>query len=217
VAIATGARWTKALYSSLEIPQGELDRPGVYTPDDLAAGAVPEGPVLVYDFDNYYLGGVIAEQLAKQGLQVSYATPAGHASAWTIMTNEQPFVHQALHEHNVAITTQALLQGFDGEQAQLANIFTSVPSTVAAKSVVIVGLRLPNSDLYQALIARQEEFEAAGIKSVDCIGDAFAAGALVHAVYSGHSYARALDGDADELYLRDIPVADNPPGAVIGT
>jgi dimethylamine/trimethylamine dehydrogenase len=217
VAVATGARWTKALYSSLEIPQGELDRADVYTPDDLAAGAVLEGPVLVYDFDNYYLGGVIAEDLARQGLQVSYATPAGHASAWTIMTNEQPFVHQALHQHNVAITTQALLQGFDGEQAQLANIFTSAPSMVAAKSVVIVGLRLPNSALYQALMARQDEFDAAGIKSVDCIGDALAAGALVHAVYSGHSYARQLDGDADELYLRDIPIADNPPGAVIGT
>jgi dimethylamine/trimethylamine dehydrogenase len=216
VAMATGARWTKALYSSLEIPQGELDRADVYTPDDLAAGAVLEGPVLVYDFDNYYLGGVIAEHLARQGLQVSYATPAGHASAWTIMTNEQPFVHQALHQHNVAITTQALLQGFDGEQVHLANIFTSAPSMVAAKSVVIVGLRLPNSTLYQALMARQDEFDAAGIKSVDCIGDALAAGALVHAVYSGHGYARQLDGDADELYLRDIPIADNPPGAVIG-
>ncbi|MGI9287961.1 MAG: NAD(P)-binding protein, partial [Pseudomonadales bacterium] len=90
VAIATGAYWTRSLYSSLEIPQGQLDMPEVYTPDDLAAGVVPVGPVLIYDFDNYYLGGVIAEHLANQGLKVSYATPAGHASAWTIMTNEQP-------------------------------------------------------------------------------------------------------------------------------
>jgi dimethylamine/trimethylamine dehydrogenase len=215
VAIATGARWTRALYSSLEIPQGELDKPGVYTPDDLAAGVVPEGPVLVYDFDNYYLGGVIAEFLAQKGLQVAYATPAGHASAWTIMTNEQPFVHLALHKHNVDITTQALLDGFDGGQAQLSNIFTKKPQTVAAKSVVIVGLRLPNHGLYQQLMAREADVQAAGIKSVDCIGDALAAGALVHAVYSGHSFARQLDGLADELYLRDIPVADNPPGAVI--
>ena len=36
VAIATGAHWTKALYSSLEIPLGELNKPNVYTPDDLA-------------------------------------------------------------------------------------------------------------------------------------------------------------------------------------
>jgi dimethylamine/trimethylamine dehydrogenase len=215
VATATGARWTRALYSSLEIPVGELDGPGVYTPDDLAAGTRPEGPVLVYDFDSYYLGGVLAESLASQGLNVTYATPAGHASAWTIMTNEQPFVHQALHAQGVSIHTQALLEAFDGQESTLKNIFTGAPTTVAARSVVIVGLRLPNDELYQALIAEPEQMEAVGIKSVERIGDCHAAGALVHAVYSGHAYARQLDGPADELYLRDIPIAEHPPGPVI--
>ncbi len=55
VVIATGARWTRMLFSTLEFPVGELDGPGVYTPDDLAAGVVPQGPVVVFDFDNYYL------------------------------------------------------------------------------------------------------------------------------------------------------------------
>ena len=215
VAIATGARWTRALYSSLEIPVGELNMPNVFTPDDLAAGTIPEGPVLVYDFDNYYLGGVIAEHLAAQGIATSYATPAGHASAWTIMTNELPFVQQALHRHNVAINTEALLDSFDGEQVQLANIFTGALTPISARSVVIVGLRLPNTDLFDALSEREPEWKEAGIKSVDRIGDALAAGALVHATYSGHSYARQLDCAGNELYLRDIPVAENPPGPVI--
>lgn len=57
IAIATGANWTRMLYSSLEIPHGTLEDKNVYTPDDLAAGVEPGGPVLVYDFDNYYLGG----------------------------------------------------------------------------------------------------------------------------------------------------------------
>jgi dimethylamine/trimethylamine dehydrogenase len=215
VAIATGARWTRALYSSLEIPVGELNMPNVFTPDDLAAGTIPEGPVLVYDFDNYYLGGVIAEHLAAQGITTSYATPAGHASAWTIMTNELPFVQQALHRHNVAINTEALLDSFEGEQVQLANIFTGALTHISARSVVIVGLRLPNTDLFDALSEREPEWKETGIKSVDRIGDSLAAGALVHAIYSGHSYARQLDCAGDELYLRDIPVAENPPGAVI--
>jgi dimethylamine/trimethylamine dehydrogenase len=215
VAIATGARWTRALYSSLEIPVGELNMPNVFTPDDLAAGTIPEGPVLVYDFDNYYLGGVIAEHLAAQGIATSYATPAGHASAWTIMTNELPFVQQALHRHNVAINTEALLDSFDGEQVQLANIFTGALTPISARSVVIVGLRQPNTDLFDALSEREPEWKETGIKSVDRIGDALAAGALVHATYSGHNYARQLDCAGDDLYLRDIPVAENPPGAVI--
>ena len=215
VAIATGARWTRSLYSSLEIPVGELNMPNVFTPDDLAAGTIPAGPVLVYDFDNYYLGGVIAEHLAAQGIATSYATPAGHASAWTIMTNELPFVQQALHRHNVAINTEALLDSFDGEQVQLANIFTGALTPISARSVVIVGLRLPNTDLFDALSEREPEWKEAGIKSVDRIGDALAAGALVHATYSGHSYARQLDCAGNELYLRDIPVAESPPGPVI--
>jgi dimethylamine/trimethylamine dehydrogenase len=215
IAIATGARWTRALYSSLEIPQGELSGPAVFTPDDLAAGVVPQGPVLVYDFDNYYLGGVIAESLAMQGLHVSYATPAGHASAWTIMTNEQPFVHQALHKLDVEISTQSLLSSFDGEQATLANIFTGKESVQAVASVVLVGLRLPDDSLYHALMSREAEFADTGIKSVERVGDCLAAGALVHAVYAGHSFARNLDSEEQALYLRDIAIADNPPGPVI--
>ncbi|MFT5134511.1 MAG: dimethylamine/trimethylamine dehydrogenase, partial [Gammaproteobacteria bacterium] len=176
---------------------------------------VPEGPVHVYDFDNYYMGGVIAESLAKQGLSVSYATPAGYASAWTIMTNEQPYVHQALDHHNIEVHTQSLLIDFDDGQVTLNNIFTQKAQTIPAKSVVIVGLRLPNDSLYHELMAQSDKFAEAGIKSVERIGDALAAGALVHAVHSGHAYARQLDCKTDGLYLRDIPVAEHPPGRVI--
>lgn len=215
IAIATGARWTRALYSSLEIPLGELHHRMVFTPDDLAAGLVLTGKVLVYDFDNYYLGGVIAESLAQQGQDVSYATPAGHASAWTIMTNEQPFIHQALDKYDIAVHTQAVLKDFDGKSATLSNIFTDSLSEIEADSVVIVGLRLPNDTLYHDLLARQDQFEEAGIKSVTRIGDCNAPGALVHAVYSGHEFAQQLDQPANQLYLRDIPIAQMPPAAVI--
>ncbi|MEK9792201.1 MAG: FAD-dependent oxidoreductase, partial [Halieaceae bacterium] len=83
IAIATGARWSKRLYSALEIPSEALDLPQVFTPEDVFAGAISGDRVLVFDYDNYYLGGVIAEHLATLGKQTYYATPAGHASAWT--------------------------------------------------------------------------------------------------------------------------------------
>ena len=44
----------------------------------------------------------------------------------------------------------------------------------------------------RALAARATG-SAAGIASVDCIGDALAPGAIVHAVHSAHRYARELD------------------------
>jgi dimethylamine/trimethylamine dehydrogenase len=212
--LATGSRWTKFLYSSLEIPVGTLDKPAVYTPDDLAEGAVPEGPVLVYDFDNYYMGGLVAESLARQGLKVSYATSAGHASAWTIMTNELNFIHKALEQHDIDVHTMMLLKDFDGENAHMANIFTAKAKLIKAKSIVITGHRQPNDEVYQALMARQGEFKDVGIKTVERIGDAFAPGAIVHAVYSGHQYARQLDGDGQQGYIRDIPVAELPPSDV---
>lgn len=215
VAIATGARWTRALYSSLEIPLGSLDGQNVFTPDDIKAGKLPSGPTLVYDFDNYYLGGVLAEHLAEQGLDVSYATPAGHASAWTIMTNEQPFVHEALAEQNVSIHTQALLSAFDGISVELKNIFTGHAHSIEVNSVLIVGLRLPDDALYHDLMARADEFNDAGIQSVKRIGDCQAAGAIVHAVYSGHDYARQIGKDGSALYLRDTPIVEIPPAAVI--
>jgi len=212
--LATGSRWTRFLYSSLEIPVGELNQPNVYTPDDLAAGLVPEGPVLVYDFDNYYMGGAVAESLAEQGLDVSYATPAGHASAWTVMTNEQPFIHQALHKLNVEVMTQMLLKGFDGKQASLANIFTGKDSSVDVRSIVITGHRQPNDEVYHELMSRQEEFKDAGIKTVERVGDCFAPGAIVHAVHSGHQYARQLDGDGLQGYRRDIQIAEAAPSDI---
>ena len=52
VVIATGGRWLTALYGANELPSGQATGPRIYTPDDLAAGVVPEGPVAVFDFDN---------------------------------------------------------------------------------------------------------------------------------------------------------------------
>ncbi len=206
VVVATGSRWTTDLYSALEIPMGRLEGPGVYTPDDLAAGIRPQPPILVFDFDNYVMGGAVAELLAGRPGDVTYATPAGHASAWTILSNELPRVHQALARRGVAVEPLSTLEGFDGESAVLADLFTGARRMLACRSIVIVGLRHPEDGLYHALIARRTEWEAAGIRSVTRIGDAHAPGAVVHAVHSGHVYARELDETPAALpYRLDAP------------
>jgi dimethylamine/trimethylamine dehydrogenase len=207
VVIATGARWTKMLYSTLEFPVGELDGPTVYTPDDLAAGVVPQGPVMVFDFDNYYLAGAIALQLAASVGDVTYVTTAGNASAWTFMTNELPLVHRALGKAGVPIHTLQRVTAFDGETATMADVYSGVEKRLACRSLVIVGARTPRDDLYQALIAKGSDLADAGIDSVTRIGDAFAPGAIVHAVHSGHRYAREFDtAPAAAPYTRDFPV-----------
>jgi dimethylamine/trimethylamine dehydrogenase len=207
VVLATGSHWARLLYSPLEVATGILDAPGVLTPDDLAAGAAVSDPVVVYDFDNYYMGGVLAEYLARSGHSVSYVTPAGHASAWTIMSNEQPQVHRALHSAGVALHTLSRVTAFAGGAVRLANQFTDAQVELACGSLVIVGARLANDGLHGELAARAEELAAAGTRSVTRIGDALAPGAIVHAVYSGHRYARELDADPATLAVRrDAPL-----------
>lgn len=208
VVVATGARWARLLYSPLEVAAGSVEGPGVLTPDDLAAGAVPEDPVVVYDFDNYYLGAVLAEHLARGGHSVSYVTPAGHASAWTIMSNEQPQVHRALAAAGVARHTLARVTAFAAGAVTLADHFTNAERRIECRSLVVVGTRLPDDSLYAALSARGADLAAAGIRSVTRIGDALAPGAIVHAVYGGHRYARELDADPATLsHRRDAPLA----------
>jgi dimethylamine/trimethylamine dehydrogenase len=212
VVIATGARWTRMLYSPLEIPYGGIEGPNVYTPDDIAAGAQIEGPIAVFDFDNYYMGSALAEHLAKAGHQVSYVTPTGHASAWAIMSNEQPQVHRALANAGVTLHTLSRVLAFEPGELTLAAQFTDRESRLACRSLVIVGARLPNDSLYRALVENPEKLAGAGIASATRIGDALAPGAIVHAVYSGHRYARELDADpATLVYRRDAPLRVTTP------
>jgi dimethylamine/trimethylamine dehydrogenase len=206
VVLATGARWTKMLFSTLEFPVGEMNSPGVYTPDDLAAGIVPPGPVVVFDFDNYYIAGAVAEQLAIEVGAVSYVTTAGNASAWTFMTNELPLVHRALGKAGVAIHTLHRVTAFDGATVTLADVYSGKEKSLACRSLVIVGMRKPRDELYHALLARESELKDAGISSVARIGDSLAPGAIVHAVHGGHRYAREFDSEnAEPPYTRDFP------------
>jgi dimethylamine/trimethylamine dehydrogenase len=203
VVIATGSRWTRELYSGMEVPAPPpAHLAGVLTPEDLAAGAELRGPVVVFDFDHYYMGGCIAELLARRGLATAYVTPAGHASAWTIMSNELARVHQALARAGVTVTTLRTVAGFDGAELTLADLFTGARTRMACATLVVVGMRRPRDGLMHELRAMPERLAAAGIKSVDAVGDALAPGAIVHAVHFGHRYARELDQAADGLPYR---------------
>jgi dimethylamine/trimethylamine dehydrogenase len=153
------------------------------------------------------MGGVLTEQLASQGIAVTYATPAGHASAWTIMTNELPLVHRALAKRRIPVLTLHLLSTFDGETATLKHLFTGEEVWLTCRSVVIVGLRTPRGELLSALEDRAADVAGAGVRSVERAGDALAPGAIVHAVHSGHRVAREIGlGERAAPYRRDFPI-----------
>jgi dimethylamine/trimethylamine dehydrogenase len=210
VVLATGAAWAPALFTKMEIAGEELDHPNVFTPSDLAAGARPEGPVVVLDYDFHVMGGVLAERIATAGQPVTYVTPAGGASAWTINANEQIYVHQRLHELGVPIRTLECVSAFDGAEATLGDMLTDRETRIPCRSLVIVGLRRQNTGLYDALEDKQTDWADAGIRTVERTGDALSPGAIAHAVFYGRATAEAMDGPSFLTFRRDGPFHTPP-------
>ncbi len=197
IVVATGAVWDRTLCGPNEIPEGRADGPGVYTPSDLAAGMIPQGPVIVHDFDNYYLGSAVSEWLADKGLPVTHVTTAGNAAAWGFMTNEQPQVHQSFARRGIALRTSERVAAFTNGRARLAHMLSGVESELEAASLVIVGTRASRSGL-------ADDLRALGAGSVHLAGDAHAPGALAHVTYHAHKTARELG--AKPLIRRDFAV-----------
>lgn len=214
VIVATGARWTTSLCGANELPSGAAEGPRIFTPDDLAAGVEIDGPVAVFDFDNYYIGTAVAEALSAQGKDVTYITTAGAAGAWSFMTNEQPGMHQALFQRGIGLRTLEIVTGFDGETLGLAQIFSGEARQMPTRSLVVVGLRAGGSALHAAL--EQADLAAAGIRTLHLTGDANAPGAIAHAVYQGHKTARAVGLSQAAPVRRDAPFSMRDLGAMPG-
>jgi dimethylamine/trimethylamine dehydrogenase len=200
--LATGSRWLSDSYSPNEHPAATLTGQGIMTPDDVAADAPIEGPVVVFDFDNYYMGGAISEHLARRGLAVSYVTPAGFVSAWTINTNELPLIHASLARHGIAVKTLNLVSDHGDGAVTLRHLFTGERTRLECRTLVVVGHRAPRNALQAELAARADDVAAAGIASIAVTGDALAPGAIAHAVYNGHRTARELGLRPEQRILR---------------
>jgi len=195
VVLATGARWRRDGVGRTHAgPPPGFERQGaVLTPDDLMAGRRPAGPVLVFDDDHYYLGGVLAEKLRLEGLEVILVTPAERVSAWTVNTLEQHAIQRRLLELGVRIVTNAHLAELRAQEASLECVYTGRAFAVEARTIVAITSRTPNDELAHALQSRSEALAAAGILSVESIGDCLAPSTIAAAVYAGHRYGREFD------------------------
>ena len=210
VVVATGATWRRdgvgrRILRPLPVAEGAV----VLTPDDLMAGLrPPSGPVAIFDDDHYFMGGVLAELLAREGWQVTLVTPTGEASSWTVMTMEQPRIQARLIEAGVTIRPHRILSGIRTGTLDLSCAYTGTPSSIEAASVVLVTARLPDADLMRGLSARKSDWADAGLASVTAIGDALAPGTIAAAVWSGRRYAEDFEakprGLDDLPYLREV-------------
>ncbi len=199
VVIATGSRWRRdgvARFHTLPIPVDP--EASVLTPDDLMAGARPgAGPVLLYDDDHFYMGGVLAELLRREGFEVALVTPANEVSAWTRNTLEQRAIQARLLELGVELVTGRAVETVRAGEVDLRCVHTGRVTVREAAAVVMVTARLPEDGLLRDLEVRREEWADRGIEAVTAIGDALAPATIAHAVYAGRRFAEELGESVD--------------------
>ena len=203
VFVATGGKWLRdgrGRSATRGIPADDAAQ--ILTPDDVMAGRMPgKGPVVVYDDDQGYLAGVLAELLAGAGHEVIFVTPATMVSPFTEYTLEQPRVQARLIEMGVQILTAKTLAHVGRDHARLACIYTGGAEEIACAAAVLVTERRRETALHDAL-------RNARLDHLELIGDAAGPGLIADAVYSGHMAARNFERASDlterDWYRREL-------------
>ena len=200
IVVATGAQWRAdgfGRYHKKPCPNLGPSRQ-IFTPNDIFSGHLPNGRVLVFDDDHYYLGSVLAEALVAHGAEVCFVTPENLVSAWGVNSDEQYQTQQRLIELGVQIITAHGLDEFDGAEATLGCVYTKQTRVVAADAVLLVTARTPNDSLYKELNAKIESDPPVKYPTVDKIGDCDAPAIIASAIYAGHRYARELGTNMEQ-------------------
>ena len=199
VAIATGATWRRdGCGRRLTSPVPGSDAAHVLTPDDiLEGGRPPEGRVLLFDDDHYYMASVLAELLSTEGYDVSLATPMATVASWQIHTLEHEANQERLHDAGVELHANTTLLAVETGQVLLHDSLSRREVTLPVDGVVMVTARLPEDGLYHEVVRTLDDSSDTGIRTLSRIGDCQAPGIIATAVYEGHRYARELGTDAD--------------------
>ncbi|MBT5434850.1 MAG: NADH:flavin oxidoreductase, partial [Rhodospirillaceae bacterium] len=206
IAIATGSHWRKDGYGRIhQFPIPGLSDAQVLTPDDVMAGVVPAGPVIVYDDDHYYMGGIVAEKLRGDGLDVTLVTSDPVVSSWTSINLEQHRIQAHVLGLGIEVLANHKLHRVAGQAVELACVFSERVTTLEAASIVMVTSRLPDAALFDELDADQARLKEAGSPSLRRIGDCYGPATIAAAVYEGHRFARELGTEPEDIpYKREL-------------
>src|SRR3954471_803322 len=211
VAIATGSRWRgDGVGRDSGFPVPGFEGPSVHTPDDIMSGRDPnEGPVIIWDDDHYYMGGVLAELCRYAGHEVTIVTSAPMVSAWTVNTLEALPIAKRMARMGIEVLPYTSVAAYRDGRVQLVSGLTGAETELPAGALVTVTARLPTDGLYTELEQIRDRWEGAGIASVTRIGDCWAPSTIQQAVYTGHKWARELDEAPEGLTPRELPMIES--------
>ena len=166
------------------------------TPDDILDGKRPKGKnLVVYDDDHYYMGGVIAELLRKEGYTVTLVTPSSLVSYFTKTSLEQHAIQAKLLDLDVKIEANSAVQDIADGHVTLGCVFTGRTRKLEASSVVLVTTRNVRDQLFQSSVEK--------IFNVARIGDCFSPGTIAAAVHAGRKFAEEFGSPLPDFL--DLP------------
>jgi dimethylamine/trimethylamine dehydrogenase len=197
VVLAMGAKWRRDGIGVNGMDMLEL--PKALTPDDVFAGAPLSGSIVIYDDEHYFMGGALAEKLARAGHKVTLVTPNASVSSWTAMTDEIGFLHARLHDLGLAMQTGRMLMGHENGSARLACTASGRESELACDTLILVTGRVPSDRLHDELSARPQDFR------LHRVGDCLQPSSIADAVYSAHRFAREFGEDSVAVPRRERP------------
>jgi dimethylamine/trimethylamine dehydrogenase len=205
IVIATGSHWRRdGVGSTRFTPIAGLESLPTFTPQDVFNGIALPNDIMIYDDEHNYLGGVLAEHLAKAGHKVTLVTPLPVISAWTNYTLEQPRIVARLHGLGVEMRPrERIAEISDGVVRLIASDTEQELAKKQPGGLLLVTAREADDALYRALVeagCEETKLFAAG----DCV----APGTIQAATFAGHKIARHIDGDemALGMFRREAPL-----------
>ena len=193
VVTATGSTWQPSIMDEKSAPILITKTDSIFTPEDVLEGCELQSPVIIFDFDYYYMGGLIAEYIKGLGHEVTIITPFEKVSPWSFNSNEVSEIESRLLDKDIKVLTKHRINDIGESSIKIIHQVTNKKTDVDRGSLVLVGHRKQSDSLYTLLTSDEDALKASGIKSVQNIGDSNAPGAVVHATYAGHLYANTFD------------------------
>ena len=171
------------------------------------AGRLPEGRVVVFDDDYYYMASTIAELCRNSGNEVCLVTTESKVSIWTENTLEQEKIQSRLLDLGVEIIVSSRIFQVAAGKLTIASVYSdSHQQQLKFDTLIMVTSRESDDGLFQSLQEHEHRF-----KTLRAIGDCHAPGTVAAAVYDGHSAARYLESEQDiyaPLFRREMTALD---------
>jgi dimethylamine/trimethylamine dehydrogenase len=197
VVVATGSHYDRnGIDPHTRLPFGLETAFGdrVLTPEQVLRDEVEVGQrVIVVDSDGYFMGPGIAESLAKKGHAVTFVTRGEHVGEYQRYTREIPHTLKDLRELKVSLHTETAVSPAGESSVNL--ISPDQTETIEFDSIVLVGTRNSESNLYNELISRKMEWDTNEVSAVYRIGDCVRPHFIAEAIFSGHRLGREIDSD----------------------